>query len=61
VFEPFHDYMRRAKQQEPRPVTHNVVKAQLQPLESSSVVISDEARRRLAAEQARPTHWDWDI
>jgi hypothetical protein len=59
VFEPFHDYMRRAPQQQPipRPV---IVKAELQPLESCHVVISDEARRRLAAEQSRP-HWDWDI
>ncbi|SAL03501.1 hypothetical protein AWB81_06435 [Caballeronia arationis] len=61
VFASFHDYMRRAMQQQPRPVSHQVAKAQLQPLESCSVVISDEARRRLAAEQSCPTHWDWDI
>jgi hypothetical protein len=59
VFVPLSDYMRRPAQQEPFP--SHIVKAELQPLESSSVVISDEARRRLAAEQSRPTHWDWDI
>jgi hypothetical protein len=58
VFESFSEFVRRrpAKQ-----IQTGIVKAELKPLESSSVEISQEARRRLAEEQAGAVTWDWEL
>jgi hypothetical protein len=60
IYQSFNEHMRRAMHRMPAP-PRPVNKAQLQSLESCSVVISEEARRRLAAEQHRPEHWDWEF
>jgi hypothetical protein len=58
VFQSFSEFVRRKPT---RQVQTGIVKAELKPLESSSVEISQEARRRLAEEQASTVTWDWEL
>lgn len=61
AFQPFSDYLRQPK---PAPQAYplQVFKATLAPLPASShVIISEEGRRRLAAEQLKVGSWDWDM
>ncbi|MBN3763229.1 hypothetical protein [Burkholderia sp. Ac-20365] len=59
-FQPLSDYVKEARRKpSPNP---RIEKAVLMPIEASShVVISQEASRRLAAEQHDEQQWDWDI
>ncbi|MEP9323912.1 hypothetical protein PPMP20_12335 [Paraburkholderia phymatum] len=59
-FQPFSDYVKEDRSR--RESSPRIEKAVLMPIEASShVVISQEASRRLAAEQQRAQQWDWDI
>ncbi|CAG9212843.1 MAG TPA: hypothetical protein VJU59_20415 [Paraburkholderia sp.] len=59
-FQSFPDYVKE-EQYKSRP-NPRIEKAVLMPIEPSShVVISQEASRRLSAEQQRKQQWDWDI
>ena len=59
-FQSLSDYVKEGK---PTPQSNpHIGKAVLMPIEASShVVISQEANRRLAAEQKAGEDWDWEI